>query len=258
MNRLCVKGVTRHFGGLTALRDITFDVEPGSIYGVIGPNGAGKTTLFNIIAGLYAPSEGEVVYGETRLTGLAPYAVAACGLARTFQNVSVFPGMSVLENVMIGRHRSGRAGLWSSCLHLPRQRRDEAAIRADATRYLADLGLHERAGVPVGALSFGQRRMVELARALATEPSLLLLDEPASGLTTRETDDLAEHIRNIRARNITVLLVEHNMSLVMDICDTILVLDFGRRIACGAPAEIRNDARVTEVYLGGDQFHVGN
>ncbi len=253
MNQLRVNGVTRRFGGLTALHDVSFTVEPGAIFGIIGPNGAGKTTLFNIVSGLDVPSEGEVAYGETVLTGRPPYAVAEQGLARTFQNVSVFPSMTVRENVMIGRHRHCRAGLLASCLRLPRQRREEAAQRADADRILDELAMAHLADTPVSALAFGQRRMVELARALAAEPSLLLLDEPASGLTTRETDDLAAQIRRIRERGIAVLLVEHNMSLVMDVCETILVLDFGKRIAHGAPADIRNDARVIEVYLGGER-----
>ncbi len=251
MKRLCVRNVSRHFGGLTALRHVSFEVEPGLIYGIIGPNGAGKTTLFNIIAGLYAPSEGDVTYGEETLTGLAPYAIAVRGIARTFQNVSVFPHMTVLENIMIGRHTHGKTGLLASCLHGPRQRREEAAIQANAYRHLETVGAQHLAGDLVGGLAFGQRRMVELARALATEPGLLLLDEPASGLNTRETDELAEHIRRIRDQDITVLLVEHNMTLVMEVCDTILALDFGQEIARGTPAEIRRDPRVIEVYLGG-------
>lgn len=258
MKRLQIHKVSQRFGGLTALRDVSFEVSPGLIYGVIGPNGAGKTTLFNIIAGIYAPSVGHVTYGGEPLTGLAPYNVASRGIARTFQNVSVFPNMSVLENIMIGRHLRCRTGLSAACLRLPRQRREEAAVRHQAGRYLETVGLQDIADISVGALAFGQRRMVELARALATEPSLLLLDEPASGLNTNETDALAGQIRWIRDQGITVLLVEHNMSLVMEICDTIQVLDFGQQIACGTPADIRNDTRVIEVYLGGERPNVAD
>ncbi len=247
-----VAGVRRRFGGLQALDRVSFSVVPGQIKAIIGPNGAGKTTLFNIISGIIAPDAGDIRFAGIPIAGLPPSRVAALGVSRTFQTPSLFSHMSVLDNVMVGRHARTRQGFLASALRLPAQRREEHAIRESALRHLTDVGLADLADRPVGSLAFGQRRMVELARALATEPRLLLLDEPASGLNTRESDDLATLIRRIRDRGVTVLLVEHDMSLVMDISDSILVLHFGTPIAEGPPAAVRNDERVVSVYLGGD------
>ena len=252
MALLDVRDLRHRFGGLVALNAVTFAVPEGQIKAVIGPNGAGKTTLFNVISGVMRPDAGSVAFEGAQLTGLPPFRIARRGLSRTFQNVSLFLHMTVLENVMIGRHCRTRHGLFSSALRLPGQQREERAIREAARGELAYVGLEAMADVPVSELAFGQRRMVELARALATQPRLLLLDEPASGLNTRETLDLAELIRNIRDRGITVLLVEHDMSLVMDISDHILVLHYGEPIAEGKPSEVRSNEQVIAVYLGGE------
>jgi len=251
MSLLRVEHLHRSFGGLAALSDVTFQVATGRIKAVIGPNGAGKTTLFNTISGLIRPSAGQIHFDGTAIAGAAPCAIARLGLARTFQNLNLFGNMSVIENVMVGRHCRSRAGLLAACLRLPAQRREERAIRAAALEHLDAVGLADRAHDPVGDLSFGQRRMVELARALASEPRLILLDEPASGLNPHETDDLAGRIRALRDGGLTVLLVEHDMSLVMDIADDILVLHYGRPIAEGPPQAVRNHPEVLAVYLGG-------
>ena len=249
---LVVDDIRHRFGGVQALDHVSFGVNRGEIKAVIGPNGAGKTTLFNVVSGLIRPQSGTVRFNGTAISGLPPYRIAGLGLSRTFQTPSLFLNMTTLENVMVGRHVRSRAGLLAAALRLPAQRREERAIRDAALALLDTVGLAAAADRPVGALSFGQRRMVELARALATEPQLLLLDEPASGLNTRETDDLAALIGRIRDRGVTVLLVEHDMSLVMDVADSIVVLHFGVPIAEGTPAVIRNDRRVVSVYLGGD------
>ena len=246
-------GNIRHcFGGLVALDQVTFEVRERQIKAVIGPNGAGKTTLFNIISGIFKPDEGQLRFDGISIDGFKPYQVARLGISRTFQNLSLFLRMTVLENVMIGRHCRTRKGMLASALRLPGQRKEEKAIRDCAMDHLSDLGLAGMADQPANSLSFGQRRMVELARALATEPRLLLLDEPASGLNTKETDDLAKRIQRIRDSGVTILLVEHDMSLVMDISDDILVLHYGKPIAEGPPSRIRNDPEVVSVYLGGD------
>jgi branched-chain amino acid transport system ATP-binding protein len=242
----------RHcFGGLLALDRVTFAVATGQIKAIIGPNGAGKTTLFNVISGIFPPDEGRMRFDGAAIDGLKPYQVARLGLSRTFQNLSLFLRMTVLENVMVGRHCRTRKGVLASALRLPGQWKEERAIRESALAHLAELGLADAADRPASSLSFGQRRMVELARALATEPRLLLLDEPASGLNTKETDDLAKRIQAIRDGGVTVLLVEHDMSLVMDISDDILVLHYGKPIAEGPPSVVRNHPEVMSVYLGG-------
>ena len=252
MTILRVDNICRSFGGLVALDKVGFDVEQGCIKGIIGPNGAGKTTLFHVISGLLHPDGGQIYLENERITGLKTHQIARRGISRTFQNLSLFGNMTVIENVMVGCHRCTRSGMLAAAIRSPRQRREERELRAAATKHLESVGLASEADKAVGSLSFGQRRMVELARALATEPRLLLLDEPASGLNTRETDDLGDLIRHIRDSGVTVLLVEHDMSLVMDICDDIVVLDFGKNIAEGSPAEIRNDPNVVDIYLGGD------
>ncbi|MCK5804192.1 MAG: ABC transporter ATP-binding protein [Lentisphaeria bacterium] len=249
---ISVSGVRHSFGGLLALDNVSFDVQPGCIKAVIGPNGAGKTTLFNIISGLIKPDEGQITFRGKPITGLPPHRIGKLGLSRTFQNLSLFENMTVLENVMVGAHRRSRSGILAAVLHFPRQRREERETREIALRHLEDVGLEDRADLPVGVLSFGQRRLVELARALASDPEVILLDEPASGLNTWETINLGKVITQIRDRGVTMLLVEHDMSLVMDISDHIVVLNFGEHVAEDVPEAIRSNKNVITIYLGGD------
>lgn len=252
---LQVENIRRSFGGLVALDQVTFNVAAGQIKSLIGPNGAGKTTLFNVISGLLQPDAGRILFKNKPITSLRPYQVARAGVSRTFQNPSLFLQMNVLENVMVGRHRRTRHEFAGCALRLWGQRREEREIRAAALAQLEYVGLSHLAEVPAGALAFGQRRLVELARALATDPELLLLDEPASGLNTKEKDDLGRLIRRIRDRGITIVLVEHDMTLVMDLSDDILVLHNGVPIAQGPPSMVRNDPKVISVYLGGELPH---
>jgi branched-chain amino acid transport system ATP-binding protein len=254
MALLEVKDVRRSFGGLVAVNQVSFNVTRGQIKAVIGPNGAGKTTLFNIISGLLKADTARIIFKDHPITGFKPYQIARAGISRTFQNPSLFFKMSVLENVMVGRHSRSRWEFAGCCLRWPGQPKEERTIREAALAQLDSFGLVHLAGAQAGALSFGQRRMVELARALATDPELLLLDEPASGLNTREKEDLGDRIRRIRNRGVTVLLVEHDMTMVMDLSDDILVLNNGTPIAEGPPATIQNDQKVIRVYLGGE-FH---
>ncbi len=255
MALLEVQNVRRAFGGVVAVDGVSFRVESGQIKAIIGPNGAGKTTLFNIISGMLRSETGQITFKDRPILGLEPFQIARAGVSRTFQNPSLFLQMSVLENVMVGRHSRTHWGFAGCCLRLPGQGKEERAIRERAMQHIEYVGLAGLATAPAGALAFGQRRMVELARALATEPDLLLLDEPASGLNTRETEDLGQLIRRIRDGAVTVLLVEHDMSLVMDISDDILVLHNGATIAEGPPTLIQNDARVISVYLGEGLHH---
>jgi branched-chain amino acid transport system ATP-binding protein len=252
MTLLEVNDVRRSFGGLVAVNRVSFSVHPGRIKAVIGPNGAGKTTLFNIISGLLKADAGQVTFKDRSITGFKPYQIARAGISRTFQNPSLFFQMSVLENVMVGRHRCSGREFAACCLRLPGQPKEERSIREAALAQLDYVGLAHLAGFPAGGLSFGQRRMVELARALATDPELLLLDEPASGLNTREKENLGALIRRIRDRGVTVLLVEHDMTLVMDLSDDILVLHNGTIIAEGSPVTIQSDPNVISTYLGGE------
>lgn len=255
MSFLQTENIRKSFGGLVAVDGVSFEVEAGQIKSLIGPNGAGKTTLFNVVNGLLAPDDGAVEFKGRQIAGWKPHRIARAGMSRTFQNPSLFGRMNVLENVMIGRHGRSRSGFWGCALRLPRQRREERSIRAVAVRELEFVGLARLASVSASSLTFGQRRMVELARALAAEPDLLLLDEPASGLNTGEKRELGDLIKAIRSRGITVLLVEHDMSMVMSLSDSIVVLHNGARIAEGTPAEIQNNEKVVRVYLGGESEH---
>lgn len=250
MALLQVEGLNKRFGGLKAVNDVSFTVGDGAIKAIIGPNGAGKTTLFNLIAGTLPPSSGAISFNGDELTKKKPYQIAGLGIARTFQNIKMFNGMTALENVMVGRHVRSGAGFLSSMFHMPWTRREEKRITGKSMELLEFLDIAEFADVEADSLAFGQQRAVELARALALEPSLLLLDEPAAGLNIYETAEVGRLITKIRDMGITVLLVEHDMSLVMDISDEIAVLSFGEKIAEGIPTDIQNDPEVVKIYLG--------
>jgi branched-chain amino acid transport system ATP-binding protein len=244
------KGLHRFFGGLHAVNDVSITVSQGAIKGVIGPNGAGKTTLFNLIAGTIQPHDGEVIFRDKKITALKPHAVACRGIARTFQTTKLFSHMTVLENVMMGRHCRTRCGFISGMLNLPCTWREDKQTKEKALSILKDLGLAEYAFETASNLPFGRQRLVEFARALAMEPQLLLLDEPAAGLNIYETKELARLILWIRDRGVTCLVVEHDMSLVMAICDDVVVLDQGQKIAEGPPRAVQRNPEVIRIYLG--------
>jgi branched-chain amino acid transport system ATP-binding protein len=250
MKLLRVEGLTREFGGVLAVADLEFEIETGAVFSIIGPNGAGKTTLLNLVTGIYRPSLGRVLFDGRELTGRAPYQFAAAGIARTFQNLQVFFNMSALENVMAGRHLHERCGLAAALLRFPGLARAERASRAEAERLMRLVGLGEWVGARAEAMPYGALKRLEIARALATQPKMLLLDEPAAGLNPTETHEIIGLISRLAASGITVVLVEHNMRLVMEVSDHILVLDYGRRLAEGSADEVRNDPKVIEAYLG--------
>ena len=250
MSFLTIQGLSRSFGGLRAVDDVSFSVERNMIKAVIGPNGAGKTTLFNLISGALARDSGEVAVDGSPIQGRPPYRIARRGISRTFQNIKLFTHMSVLENVMIGRHIRTRAGFVQAMLRLPGARREEREIREKSMDILKLLGIDDLAGQEASSLPFGKQRIVEFARALATEPVLLLLDEPAAGLNIYETAHISDMITTIRERGVTVLVIEHDMSLVMNISDEITVLSSGKKIAEGVPSEIQRNPEVIRVYLG--------
>ena len=247
-----LKGITQIFGGVTALQDVSFTIQPDVITGVIGPNGAGKTTLFNIVTGIYQQTSGEVFFEGADISGIPAEKLAYLGMVRTFQNIELFGQMTVLENVMVGLHSRSSSGLFACSFKMPWALKEERRIHEEALEWLRFVGIDDLAEQTAANLPFGKGRMLEIARAMACKPRMILMDEPAAGLNSQETIGLAELIRKIRDLGVTVVLVEHDMELVMDICDRIVVLNLGQKLAEGTPREIQENTEVIAAYLGDD------
>ncbi|MGC1817311.1 MAG: ABC transporter ATP-binding protein [Casimicrobiaceae bacterium] len=249
---LAAQGITKRFGGVVALDGVSFTIDRGEIYGLIGPNGAGKTSLFNVLTGIYAPDGGEFTFDGRPLAGLKPNDVAERGIARTFQNIRLFANLSAIENVMIGRHVRTRANVFGAIFRDARTRAEERAIEKRAQELLDYVGIGGRANDLAKHLAYGDQRRLEIARALATDPALITLDEPAAGMNATETAALKGLLERIRRDGVTILLIEHDMKLVMSVCDRVLVLDYGRKIAEGPAAAVQKDDKVIAAYLGGE------
>lgn len=246
-----MQNVVKRFGGLTAVSNMSFHVEKGEIFGVIGPNGAGKTTIFNLITGVYPVSEGNILFDGQSISGKKPYQIINGGIARTFQNIRLFTGMTVLENILVGQHDHLKSGFFASVIHTSVQKKEEKEAREEAMELLRFVGLEQDADRLATELPYGKQRKLEIARALAARPKLILLDEPAAGMNDSETAALTELIRGIREiYKITIILIEHDMNLVMTLCDRLIVVNFGEKLTEGAPEEVQNNPAVIEAYLG--------
>ena len=249
---LKLEDVTIKFGGLTAVNNVSLEIPEGSIFGLIGPNGAGKTTLFNLISGVYKPTSGKIYFQEKEIEGTTPYNVNELGIARTYQNINLFKKMTTLENVMVGCHTKSKAGIFDAVFKTKKQKSEEKAIIEKSMNILEFMGLKDKAYYKASNLSYGEQRRLEISRAMASEPKLILLDEPAAGMNANEKLELNDTIQKMNKLGITVLLVEHDMKVVMNICDTVCVLNYGKRLCVGEPDYVQNNEEVIEAYLGGD------